>query len=73
MKNMKKISSLILVLAIIALALFTLLSSNLSNTETAGINYSPNTGDTPWEMILFIGLGIVAVALLVFVVMRRKR
>ena len=37
------------------------------------INYSPNTGDTPWEMIIFIGLGIIAVILFVFVGMRKRK
>ena len=67
--NIKKISVLVLAFTIIALFSLALLTS----TVPSDVNYSPNTGDTPWEFILFIGLGIVAVLLLVFVVIRRRK
>ncbi|MCL1859351.1 MAG: LPXTG cell wall anchor domain-containing protein [Oscillospiraceae bacterium] len=66
---MKKILALILALIIISLSVFALIFSK----NPAGINYSPNTGDTPWEMIIFIGLGVIAAILLVFVGMKRRK
>ena len=65
---MKKMFALISVLAIIVFSVLALMPS----VNPAGLDYSPNTGDTPWEMIIFIGLGVVAVLLLIFVFMRKK-
>ena len=48
--------------------LFTLFSK-----APAGVNYAPNTGDTPWQMIMFIGLAVAAVGLLVFISTRKKK
>ena len=67
MSNMKKIFALLSGLTIIALSVFV----SLFSKNPAGINYSPNTGDS--KMIIFVVLVIVAVALLIFVRMRRKK
>ena len=64
---MKKFFALVLVLAIAVLSAAALM--DFSNST--GINYSPDTGNT--QMFVFIGLGVVAVILLVFVVIRRKK
>jgi len=44
---------------------------SLFSKNPAGINYSPNTGDS--KMIIFVVLGIIAVVLLIFVGMRRRK
>ena len=66
---MKKIiTALISVLAIAVISIFTLFAKN-----PAGINYAPLTGDTPWEIIILIGLVVVAVGIFVFLGTRKKK
>jgi len=64
---------LIAVLAITAFSQILSGSPMFSQNPAAVTNHSPNTGDTPWTLILFIGLGLLAILLLVFVVMRRRK
>jgi len=41
--------------------------------EYAALNPSPNTGDTPWEIIVFAVLGAAALIMFVFFSKRRKK
>ena|GEM_PF-2623772 len=69
---MKKIitplTAALTIIFVSAYRLFAPLAENI-----AGAIYSPNTGDTPWQIIIFVGIAIVAVGLLVFISTRKKR